>query len=245
MHKTASVGKSEIGQPLLTVVCWRWSTPGYRSQFGPESVNALSAMVARNYPAPHRFVCCTNDAKGIAGHVEIVSDRADWSHIRSPHGAGNPSCYRRLRLFAPDAAETFGERVVSLDLDCVIVGDLRPLWDRPESFVGWQDPLYPRQLNGSMQMLRTGAHPEVWDGFNPARSPSLAKAAGFVGSDQGWLSYCLPDAARWTAADGVYSFRKDCAQGLPDGARIVFFHGKVDPWSAQAQALPWVRENWR
>lgn len=229
---------------MITVACWLWRTPGYRSQFTGEHVNVLRAMVARHYQAPHRFLCVTNDAAGIAGGVEIVSDRADFAGTKSPHGAGNPACYRRLRLFAPDAAATFGERVVSLDLDCVITGDLRPLWDRDDSFVGWRDAFYPRQINGSMMLLRTGSHPDVWAEFDPETSPREALARDYKGSDQGWISYRLPGAAHWSRSDGVYSYRVDgLAAGLPANARIVFFHGRPDPWDALH--VPWIKEHWR
>lgn len=230
---------------MITFVTWLWNTPRYRSTFTPEHVQALLRMVSRHYPAAFRFVCVANDVTVPMPGVEIVADRADFATIASPHGGPNPSCYRRLRMYAPDAAAIFGERVVSLDLDCVITGDLRPLLDRPESFVGWQDPFHPRQICGSMQMLTTGAHAEVWDRFDPATSPQASLAAGYKGSDQGWISYCLPNAAQWTRAGGVLSYRVDCKAGLPGGSRIVFFHGAVDPWSHAAQQHAWVREHYR
>jgi hypothetical protein len=31
---------------------------------------------------------------------------------------------------------------------------------------------------------------------------------------------------------------------LPDDARIVFFHGKHDPWGAWPQQIPWVQEHY-
>lgn len=234
-----------------TVLTWKWPAPrGYRSTFGPETVNVLRRMVARHYPAPHRFVCVTNDLAGLDPEVEVVPDRADFAAIPNPHGATNPSCYRRLRLFAPDAAEVFGERFVSLDLDCVITGDLRPLWDRPEAFVAWGDtnPQKGSHYNGSMLLLTAGARPQVWTAFDPKRSPARAKAAGCFGSDQGWISYCLgPREAKWTTADGVYSFRCHLAAtpGLPANARVVMFHGRLDPWAKTVRArYPWVQEHW-
>lgn len=227
---------------MITFVTWKWSTPGYRSTFGPNAVNTMRRMLARHYPEPHRFCCVTNDAKGIDADIEIVPDREDWASVPSPHGNGNPTCFRRLRLFAPDARETFGDRVVSIDLDCVITGDLRPLFDRGEDFVAWQDAMHPRQMNGSLWKLRTGAHPEVWEQFN-RNAPVKALAAGFVGSDQGWISYCLQGTPRWTREDGVLSFRVDCKNGLPAGARLVAMHGKTDPWSVGVPA--WIAEHYR
>jgi hypothetical protein len=69
----------------------------------------------------------------------------DYAQRPEPARRKNPSCYRRLRAFAPDIAATFGQRFVSIDLDCVITGDLRPLWNRSEDFVIWGDtnPQHP------------------------------------------------------------------------------------------------------
>lgn len=232
---------------MISFVCWKWSTPGYRSTFGPEAVNTLARMVRRHYDAPHRFLVVTNDRAGINGEIEIVPDRADFAEVRSPHGSGSPSCYRRLRLFAPDAARTFGERIVSLDLDAVIVGDLRSLVDRPEDFVAWSDPLRPAQYNASFLLLTAGARPRVWTEFDPQRSPREARAAGWIGSDQAWLTHCLgPGEARWSRPDGVYSYRVDkLDRGLPADARIVFAHGDQDPWGERMQGVAWVREHYR
>ncbi len=165
--------------------------------------------------------------------------------MASPHGLAAPSCFRRLRLFGPDAASVFGERFVSLDLDAVAVADLKPLWDRPEAFVGWRDPMRPRQLNGSMMLLRAGMRPAVWSEFDPTRSPAQALRSGFRGSDQGWISLKLHGENRWSATDGVLSFKMDVlGRGLPEGARIVFFHGQPKPWSPECQRIDWIREHW-
>lgn len=237
---------------MLSVVCYRWRpVDGYRSQFGPETVNVLRRMVARHYQRPHRFICVTDDPAGIDPGVEIVPMWDDFGALPSPHGGKNPSCYRRLRAFSPEIASVFGPRFVSLDLDCVVVGDLAPLWDRPEEFVMWGDtnPLPGSHYNGSMLLMTAGARRQVWETFDPETSPRLALAARCWGSDQGWISYCLgPGEARWSKADGVYSFRNDLSQtrALPADARIVFFHGKHDPWHADVQARhPWVSEHWR
>lgn len=237
---------------MLTVVTWKWPSPrGYRSTFGPETVNVLRRMVARHYTAPHRFVCVTNEPQGLDAEVEVVSDRADFAGLPSPHGGRNPSCYRRLRLFAPDAAATFGERFVSLDLDCVLTGDVRPLWDRAEDFVAWGDtnPMKGSHYNGSMILLRAGTRAQVWTAFDPQRSPARSLRAGCFGSDQGWISYCLgPGEAKWSTKDGVYSFRVHLTgkRQLPANAKVVMFHGHVDPWLANVRReYPWVREHYQ
>jgi hypothetical protein len=234
---------------MLSVICWKWApNPGYRSKFGPAAVNTLRAMVARHYRAPHRFICVTDDPAGLDPRVQVVPLWDDLADLPSPHGRANPSCYRRLRMFRRDAGELFGERFVSLDLDCVITADLRPLWDRPEDVVFWGDTNKTTHYNGSMMLLTAGARPQVWDDFDPVASPRAARAAGQWGSDQAWISHCLGGGeAKWGVRDGVYSYRNHLLrqpQVLPAGARIVIFHGTTDPWDPGAQRLPWVRKHY-
>jgi len=232
----------------LTVVTWKWSVPGYRSDFCAEHVNVLRRMVARHYSRPHRFCCVTNEPEGLDPQVEVIPDREDFSKLPSPHGGKNPSCYRRLRLFAPDAAETFGPRFVSMDIDCVVVRDLAPLWDRADDFVIWGDTNRHTFYNGSMMLLRAGTRTAVWNNFDPRRSPELARRSGQFGSDQAWISFCLGRGQKmWSRLDGVYSYRNEImrrANILPPDARIVMFHGLIDPWSPEAQRIGWVRQHW-
>ena len=233
----------------VSVVCWKWEPrPGYRSTFGPETVNVLRSMVRRHY-GDCRFICVTDDTAGLDPGVEVVPDWKDFADIPSPHGGKNPSCYRRLRAFSPDIASVFGTRFVSLDLDTVVVGDLHPLWDRPEDFVIWGDTNKSTFYNGSMMLMTAGSRRQVWEQFDPRKSPQQSKADGKWGSDQGWISYCLgPGEAKWSRADGVYSFRNDLQKthDLPANARLVSFHGRLDPWAAYIQQqYPWVKRHWQ
>lgn len=230
-----------------TVVCWRWAPmPGYRSTFSPDTVNVLRRQVARHYPYPHRFLCVTDDPVGLDPEVEVIPAWNDFADLPSPSGGKNPSCYRRLRMFHRDIYRVFGERFVSLDLDMVITGDLTPVWDRPEDIVLAGDTNPKTYFNGSMILMSAGARPEVWDDFDPVESPKASKAAGHFGSDQAWISTRLgPNEAKWTKADGVYSYRNDIERTgnrLPSDARVVICHGRNDPWTEPLKSLSWVKE---
>lgn len=234
----------------LSFVTWKWPSPkGYRSTFGPAQVNTLARMVARQYTEPHRFICVTDEPEGIDPAVEVLPAWNDFADLPSPSGGHNPSCYRRLRMFARDIGQSFGPRFVSMDLDVVITGDLRPLVNRDEEFVIWGDTNPSTFYNGSLILMSAGARPHVWERFDPVASPKAAKAAGHHGSDQGWISHCLgPKETKWGKADGVYSYRNDIERNgdrLPSGARIVVCHGPRDPWGSHLQRLPWVKEHYR
>ena len=231
------------------VVCFKWKKPGYRSTFGPDQVNTLYRMIDRFYPHPYRKVCVTDDGKRLDPAIDVVPLWSDFADIPSPHGGLNPSCYRRLKVFSPSARDWFGDRFVVLDLDTVVTGDLTPVWDREEDFVIWGETNPRSFYNGSMFLMTAGVRRQVLEKFDPRRSPREALAAGKFGSDQGWISYCLGKGeATWSTSDGVYSYNvhiRHQGQKLPRDARIVMFHGRIDPWSSEGQAIPWVKECYR
>lgn len=234
---------------MLRVVTWFWRPAhSYRSKFTSTHVNTLRSMVARHYAQPHEFVCVTDASHGLDPSIRVVPAWNDFAAVQNPNGRHNPSCYRRLRAFAPDIETALGSRFVSLDLDTVIVGDVTPLWDRPEDFVIWGETNPRSYYNGSMWLLKAATRTKVWTEFNPKTSPMTAKNAGKFGSDQGWISYCLGKGeATWTTADGVYSYNvhlRSRPNDLPANARIVMFHGSTDPWSPVAQQIPWVRKHY-
>jgi hypothetical protein len=146
------------------------------------------------------------------------------------------------------SASGSGDRFVCLDLDCVhhrrplpALASVRRLHnlevDDRRQFLQWVD-VYARRRRAaaSVARLRSGA------------SPLETKAARLYGSDQAWIAYKLGGGeSTWTAEDGVYSFRNElrAARELPPGARIVFFHGKGDPWEDELQRVPWVKRHYR
>lgn len=236
---------------MLKVICWKWQQFGYRSQFDGEHVNVLRNMVRRNYPHPHEFICITDNRSNIDKTIKVIDIWDDYSCLRSPHGEQYPSCYRRLKMFSHEFGKIIGgKRFVSIDLDTVIVGDMSPVWNREEDFIIWGDT-HPKTLyNGSMQMMSVGSRAHVWEKFDPRESPIQTRKAKIMGSDQAWISYILgPGEAKWTQADGVYSYRMHLRQSggqLPKDARIVFFHGNMDPWDYEIRGkLDWVKEAWR
>lgn len=240
-----------MSQTIESVVVWKWAKPGYRSEFGAAHVNTMRRMVARHYPIAHRFICITDDPTGIDPDIEVVPLWEEHGDLRNPTWPANgPSCYRRLRAFAPEFEAIAGRRFVSLDLDIVITGDLRPIWNRDEDFVIYAPDSTGGNFNGSMFMMTAGCREHVWQSFDPDQSPQLSHRARVQGSDQAWIQYVLgKDEARWTAKDGVFAYRRDCVQArrgqLPPGARMVVFHGTPDPWDRDAQhRSAWIRDHY-
>jgi hypothetical protein len=236
---------------MLSVVVWKWHKPGYRSKFDGAAVNTMRNMVARHYPEPHRFICVTDDPTGIDAGIETYPLGDLYLDLKNPTWSWGPNCYPRLQAFAPEFEQVAGRRFVSMDLDTVITGDLRPLWNRPEDFVIYASVQAKNAYNGSMFMMTAGSRRKVWDEFDPKTSPAASNAAGNTGSDQGWIQYILGrQEAIWTAHDGIFAYRWDCLKarrgGLPPNCRMVVFHGKYDPWQIETQRLsPWIRGYYR
>lgn len=235
---------------MISFVCWKWETPGRKRIFESWHVNVLRAMVARHYPEPHRFICITDDPAGLDPDIEAIPCPVRFDDIASPHGPRFPSCYRRLWVWSREARALLGPRIFCLDIDCVVVRDLRPLVNRPEQFVGWCDEKFGwNKVAGGAYMLETGTMPHVWEDFDPARSPAIAHAAGNGGSDQGWMSYKLyPPPGRWDRHDGLVkiNWTIEGVRALPGAARIVFTSGLNPPWSPTVQRkYPWIQDHWK
>lgn len=223
---------------MISIVTWLWQQEGY-NKFGPQHVNVLWSMVARNMGLPFQFVCFTDSPRGISSEVR-VEPLPETPKVTWPRG--RPNCFRRLWVFSEQARAVLGDRFMSLDLDIVIVRGIEPLVLRREDFVVWSDPFDPRRYNGSLYVMQTGTRRHVWDDFRGQESLREVKAR--EGSDQGWFRVKLRNEATFEVNDGVYSYKKHLRnRPLPSNARVVVFHGNPTPW--KVAAIPWVRQNYR
>lgn len=235
----------------LTFVCWKWKPPqGYRSQFGPNTVNVLRSMLGRHYHGKHKLICVTDDPIGISSEVEIIPLWETHASVKSPHVGNNPSCYRRLKMFSAEAATLFGPRFVSIDLDVLICDRLDALFDNELDIKLYGDTARGTPYNGSLIQHKAGTRQQLWEQFDPLTSPKKGLALGYIGSDQAWIGACLgPNEPKFTMRDGVYSYRnqiRPTGGKLPLGSRIIIFHGHVDPWQPQmVYRHSWIKEHYR
>lgn len=235
---------------MITIVCWKWEgSSQYRSKFTSEHVRILAAMIRRNTTLDHRIVCVTDDVRSVWG-IPNVRPVQIWDEpdIQLPESV--PNCYRRLKLFDKHLPlNVFGDRMISIDLDCVIVGNIDHILSEQADFCGWSMGAMP--FNGSLWSLRVRSRPHVWEYFRGESSRQLAASFGYIGSDQAWMSYALSHKEkRFTPQEhGVYSWKRHIkGKRLPDNARIVFFHGYPDPWEVDVETTPnssFIREHYR
>lgn len=230
----------------MSVIAWLWSQDRCRTKYVAEHVNLWADMVRRHLTLPHRICCVTDEPAGIDPSIEIIAPPSDFLDIASPSWSverGKPQCYRRLSMFRRDAAEIFGERIVCMDLDCVIGASLDPLFDRDDDLVLFKGTVPSRPYNGSLQMIRAGCRPDVFEDFN--QDAALESGARFCGSDQAWLMHKLgPDVPTWGEDDGVFWFNGRFRSQARARARVLFFPGKSKPWDL-AKVEPYTRANYR
>jgi hypothetical protein len=243
---------------MISVTCFLWQDEHRQRSytFDERHVITLRNMVARHLRLDHEFVCVT-DREHIADGIRCVPID-DRTHVPG-------TCGRKLTIWAPDAAERIGKRILSLDLDMVIVDDITPLIDRPEPTVMFKNPNFSVErrrafYQGSIQLTTAGAHPEVWElFFHPHRKTLIDEPgtwpprARFGGFEQAWLSEILPwDLPALTDEDGIYGAgrigdwsNKTIVGDLPENAKIVVFPGNrnVDQPDV-TQKFPFILEHY-
>lgn len=232
---------------MLSVVCWKWGP-----LFGPEYVNRLRVGLERHLRLDHRLFCVTDDSRGIDPRVTIVP-------LPERH-RDSPRCRRRMRIFDRVFCQMFfGPRILSLDLDVVLVDDITPIIDRSEPIVGWKVQ-HAGVYSGSFLLMDAGVLDPLWRQFDqdPEGLPKRAQPRG-VGSDQAMFNWYLErrgmQIATWRERDGFVTYFGEGYEKfehlgvgprltiLPKGARIVVL-GSGDKAVMDRGAYPWVRQHW-
>lgn len=203
----------------LTIACVLHQS--VEGSYHPLHVQRLQRQVAP-YAPEHRFVCLTNaphweDGTGGIGPskgIELI-----------PLEDGNKGWWAKIELFRPGIFKD--TRVLYLDLDVEIVGDLTPIIEYPAPFAAIKDYLNPKQINSSVMVFDPGAGAAA---YTP--DPPITDYHG----DQGWISDAIPDIARlpkhWCPSWRLQVRRFGC----PKEAKVVVYHGSPKPWSKQAKA---------
>jgi hypothetical protein len=241
----------KMDHDILSIVCFKWHNAGVGVQlpsqrriagYTPEHVNRLFSMISRNIDIPFRPVCITDDPRGINDNIRCIPL---WDKCRYLGG-----CFNRLYMFSDDMKYFIGRRFAAIDMDCVITGNVTPIFSRTEDFImnsyqGGSSPnAKPEQLyNGALVVMDAGARREVWDSFDFDDSPEIIKDRhDRVGTDQAWIREVLGgNEARLGQEDGIYEHRLIQGTAPPPDARIVFFAGARDPSIAKQK---WVKDLW-
>lgn len=221
---------------MLTICCWLW---GWK--YSKADVDRLRIGLERHLKQPHRFVCISDHPIDSYPYVQIP--KQDLPLLQAP------GCFARLRLFDPKFQDEIGatDKIVNIDLDVVVTGELDYLFETNATFkiLSGANAANPCPYNGSIFMLRKGAHQDVIDKF----STDVAKEIPFMEfpDDQAWFHHMMPNAETWpVAGSGIYAFEKPGwprrSVELPKNAVLVVFPGWRHP--SLFRDIPWIYENW-
>ena len=137
---------------MVTVACVFWG-----DKFSVDYVYNLKSMVERNTTVPHQFVCFSDrELEGIKT-VKLISGYQGW--------------WNKMQMFNTDFR--LGNRVVYLDLDTLIVGNIDWLLEYDGMFMGIEDlgatNKHQKFLKGVMQSAVMSwdynFHNSVWSHF--------------------------------------------------------------------------------
>ncbi len=138
-----------------------------------------------------------------------------------------------------------GDRIVQIDVDTIITGQLDETFDREEDFIiaGGGNSANPCKTNGFLWMAKAYTNGNLWDDF------TLVEAAKYpyyeYPDDQGWIDAKLPNCAKWRCGDEVFVFHKPGwpeDDKLPERAKLVTFSGWRSP--ERFKHLDWVKKHW-
>lgn len=195
----------------LTVVCVLWIGQFEDRRYSPAWVTRLRDQVAQWLPEPHRFVCLSNvDVPG----VETIPLRTTW-----------PGWWAKLEIFDP--RNYLGDRVLYLDLDVFVTGDLTPIAHFPTP-IALMPPshlfggLRPRVMDGVVREYQAScisfAPPEGREFFEECTPDVMAKFR----ADQDWIGFRRPGLATMPAS--WFAKSKQCKDGVAPDVRLVLAH---------------------
>ncbi|MEH6550524.1 MAG: hypothetical protein V7711_17840 [Pseudomonadales bacterium] len=214
------------------VICMKWGT-----LYGPEFVNRLYAMVRKNLSGDIRFVCLTDDPKGIRPEVECLD--CPTLDVRPPY---NNKPWRKVNLFG-NSEHLFGLEGdwLYLDLDLMVTSALEPFFEyQPEkSFIvmyNWTQPGL-NIGNTSAYRFRIGADSYLLENLLADPDGTFKKHS----NSQTYISRSINDICFWPD-EWCLLFKVHCvppwpqrywkAPPLPDTAKIVAFPGSPNPHEA-------------
>lgn len=241
--------------------------------YGPEYVNRLFAGVQRQLKQKHRFVCFTEDARGLDPRIEVLP----LLQTGAPEVEGDTR-WRKVAVFAEKLVDLAGPTLF-LDLDLVVVGSLDAFFEHPGEVCIIRDAeLFPdrwlRRLrparrafyqkvgNSSVFRFHIGRHTDVLRRYVDDHARVVAEYR----NEQEFISdhFHAQNKLTFWPREWYASFKHDCVPKglrsylqdpqLPPAARVVLFAGRPKMadvvagrggrWYRRIGPAPWLIEHW-
>lgn len=177
---------------------------------------------------PATFVCLTDVPDEVAADCdEVVVLEKNY-----------PGWWSKLELFRLPGP------CIYFDLDTLVVGDIGSLYEAvAAAAVGfWMlKPFLHTETWASGVMAWAGDWSSIYTDFDPERDFQYDWDQRYI-----WRAADrrgVPISAVQERIPELYSFKRHCQAGPPEGARVICFHGEPRPAKAAA-TVPWVARWW-
>lgn len=228
------------------IVCLKWG-----EKYSPHYVNVLYSMCKRNSTIPFKFICMTDNDKGLDPNIltKPLPNLKLYGWWLKPY------------VFCKD--NNFESEVLFLDLDLVIHNNFDKLWEySPGSFCIIRDftrKINPKwqKYNSSVFRFRPKDYYWIWEDFFTSNKKIVSKHHG----DQDYLYSLLQSRVSLWPDEWIQSYKWEMRDRndvkLINGRRnfvnikdptlihdncIAVFHGEPNPHDVKD---PWVIENWK
>lgn len=238
----------------VNIICMKWG-----NKYGPEYVNKLFGMIKRHLTLPFVLTCFTDDEKGIHPDVQIH----DLPSLKLPSDTPERG-WNKLSTLQGGLGGLSGD-VLFLDLDIVIVNNIDELFTHPGEFLIIKDAKLKHAVTGNSSAYRfkIGEHEDILkyfqENFDEVKQTHRNEQA-YLSAEvhkKGQLSY-------WPTA-WCPSFKYHCIKPwpighfsdpiIPEGAKLVIFHGHPEPheaiagqthkWYRPVRPTAWVEKYWQ
>lgn len=196
-----------------------------------ERANLIANWPRRAETKPLNVICvATGDYLGrgedyvshlLAGIAKNYKGAAKFHVLRE----GPANWWAKMQMFEPGRFPK-GERCVYFDLDTVITGDLTDLMEYDGPFAGLRDVWQPGQMGSGIMSWTSGEADHVWQAWQDAGCPTDDPRG-----DQAFIGQHMPMAMRLQdiVPGQLVSWKAQCRDGVPNDARVVFYHGQPRP----------------
>lgn len=218
----------------VATILWGWWE---EADGGVGYVHALKHAVRQFSSESVRFILFTDHPRQEFDHdIEVypLEVPRDWR--------GN---YKKMILFRPNNGLT--GRVVSMDLDTVLLGNIDCLFQAEGVFITCEDPYHLRWVGGGIHAFDAGWGSDIL--WYPMQQNHRSHLELSKGSERLYLKHQfkmhgVPVKFWQRELPGkVVSFKADCKDNLKGDESVVWFHGIPRPH--HVRRLPWVDQYFR
>ena len=221
------------------------------SEFNPDDVNILKRAAVTNTSFKTRFICLTDDRKGLDADIETFPIPEFGLYKKTPE----KGIWPKISLFHPDIAD-IAELVVFLDIDTIVCGCLDEFFNDPQESLRllscgprWvnMDPSLPPNAATGVMAYRPAFQSYLFKFF----CKDISRFTGQFAAEQMFVGFAV-EKASYFPVKWVESFKYHLRQGyLVDlvkppstpkaTTKLVAFHGFPRPRDVADQSMAWTR----